>query len=325
MSFNLGISGDLLSNSDMPCFGKKPLEKLKVIKDLNLTWMDKNIKSISQDDASKFDAIILNLPKINKNSVSRKDLRLKIVARFGVGYDSVDVTALKEKNVILTNTPDAVRRPVAVATLTMILSLSSKIFSKDKILRTGNWNERANYMGIGLSQKTLGVIGCGSIGKEFIKISKHLFKNVVSFDPYVSKEKMLNLGVEKVNFYDVAKRSDFVSILCDLNDSTRGLIDKNFLNKMKKTSYLINLSRGQVVDEKDLILCLKNKKIFGAGLDVMNKEPIENNNELMNFDNVILTPHSLCWTEECFNSIANEAISAIVNFYKKNPIKNRII
>lgn len=324
MSFNVGISGDLLTESGVPCFGLDPLKKLEVIKDLDITWMDPNIKYITQDDASKFDAILLNLPKINMNSLTRDDLRLKIVARFGVGYDSVDVNALKMKNIILTNTPNAVRTPVAVATLTMILALSSKIFAKDKLLRLGKWNNRTDYMGIGLSQKTLGVIGCGNIGKEFIKISKHLFKNVISYDPNVAKGTMLELGVKKVDFYQLAKHSDFVTILCDLNESTKGLIDIRFLNHMKKSSILVNLSRGSVINEHDLINCLKNKRIFGAGLDVMEFEPIERNNELMKFENVILTPHSLCWTEECFDAIASEAISSIVNYYKKEPIKNKI-
>lgn len=324
MSFNLGISGDLLTKSGVPCFGEEPLKKLEVIKDLNITWMDPNIEFISQDHASKFDAILLNLPKINMDSLIRNDLRLKIVARFGVGYDTVDVNALKMKNVILTNTPNAIRTPVAVATLTMILALSSKIFAKDNLLRRGEWNSRTDFMGIGLSQKTLGVIGCGNIGKEFIKISKHLFKNVISFDPNVSMETMLELGVKKVDFYQLANDSDFVSILCDLNNSTKGLIDIKFLNHMKKSSILVNLSRGPVINEKDLINCLKNNKIYGVGLDVMDVEPIKRDNELMNFENVILTPHSLCWTEECFDSIATEAISSIINFYKKEPIKNKV-
>ena len=155
MSFNVGISGDLLTESGVPCFGLDPLKKLEVIKDLDITWMDPNIKYITQDDASKFDAILLNLPKINMNSLTRDDLRLKIVARLELVMISVDVNALKMKNIILTNTPNAVRTPVAVATLTMILALSSKIFAKDKLLRLGKWNNRTDYMGIGLSQKTL--------------------------------------------------------------------------------------------------------------------------------------------------------------------------
>ena len=94
---------------------------------------------------------------------------------------------------------------------------------------------------------------------------------------------------------------------------------------MKRSSYLINLSRGPIVKEKDLIVSLKKNKIAGAGLDVMTKEPIEKNNELINLKNTILTPHSLCWTDECFNSIANEAISSILNYFNNKPILNRVV
>ena len=218
-----------------------------------------------------------------------------------------------------------VKRSVAVASLTMILSLSSKLMIKDNLLRKGRWNERTNYMGVGLINKTLGIIGFGGIGREFVKISKNLFKKVICYDPFVSIKEMKNLQVDKVDFDEIANSSDFLVILCDLNDKTRGMIDSTFLNKMKSSSYLINLSRGPVVKENDLIISLKQNKIAGAGLDVMTNEPIEKNNELINLKNTILTPHSLCWTDECFNSIATEAISSILNYFNDKNILNRVI
>ena len=117
--------------------------------------------------------------------------------------------------------------------------------------------------------------------EEFINISKDLFENVICYDPFVGEEDMKNLQVNKVNFDEIAKLSDFLVILCDLNKKTRGMIDSSFLNKMKGSSYLINLSRGPVIKENDLITSLKQNKIAGAGLDVMINEPIEVNNELL--------------------------------------------
>ena len=136
---------------------------------------------------------------------------------------------------------------------------------------------------------------------------------------------MKNLQVDKVDFDKIAKISDFLVILCDLNEKTRDMIDSTFLNKMKRNSYLINLSRGPVVKENDLIVSLKQNKIAGAGLDVMTNEPIEETNELIGLKNTILTPHSLCWTDECFKSIATEAISSILDYFNNKSILNRVV
>ncbi|MDA9714730.1 hypothetical protein N9U67_00705 [bacterium] len=325
MQFILGISGDLLTNEGNPCFGVEPLEALYKEKKILVEWMDPSIKILSEKETTKYDAILLNSPRLNKESINPKNNKVKIVSRFGVGYDSVDLDVLKKNKIILTNTPNAIRRPVAVASLTMILSLSGKLMIKDNLVRKGLWNERTNHMGVGLTKKTLGIVGFGGIGREFVKISKDLFKNIICYDPFVGKGEMENLQVHKVDFDQIAKSSDFLVILCDLNEKTRGMIDSTFLNKMKNSSYLINLSRGPVVNENDLIASLKQNKISGAGLDVMTNEPIEEDNELLNLKNIILTPHSLCWTDECFNSIATEAISSILNYFNNKKISNRVI
>ncbi len=325
MRFNLGISSDLLTNEGRPCFGEEPLKALFREEDIFVEWMEPQMQILSEKETSKYDAILLNSPKLTIDSINPNNNKLKIVSRFGVGYDSVDLNVLKKNNIMLTNTPNAVRRPVAIASLTMILSLAGKLIVKDQLLREGRWNERTNYMGVGLMNKTLGLIGFGGIGKEFVKISKNLFKKIICFDPYVDRKEMHNLQVEKVNFNEIAISSDFVVILCDLNEKTKGMIDSFFLNKMKSSSYLVNLSRGAVVNEKDLVTALKQNKIAGAGLDVMTNEPIEENNDLINLKNTILTPHSLCWTDECFDSIAKEAISSILNYFQNKDIINRIV
>ena len=324
MKFILGISGDLINSKGVPCFGEKSLEKIYNRADIDLVWMDPNITEISQDMAAKFDAILLNLPKATKKTVERSDCRLKIISRFGVGYDSVDIVAMKNKNIIVTNTPNAVRRPVAVAALTMIFSLSGKLLLKDKLVRSGSWNERTNHMGVGLTEKTLGVLGAGNIGSELIQLSKPFFGEIISYDPFLSKEELNKKGVEKVELSELAKKSDFVVILCNLNENTKNLIDIKFFKQMKDSSFIINMSRGPVIKEKDLIFALKNKLIMGAGLDVMTIEPVEKDNPLLEMKNTVLTPHALCWTDECFADIANEAIESILNYKDNKKIKNRV-
>ena len=178
MKFKVGISGDLLNENNKPCFGDSALKILKDRKDIDISWMDKSTKEITPEMASEFDAILLNLPQATAKSVSREDCKLKIISRFGVGYDSVDIHAMKQKGIIVTNTPNAVRRPVAVAALTMVLALSGRLLQKNELVRSGLWNDRTNFMGIGLSKKTLGIVGAGSIGAETIKLSQPFFGNI---------------------------------------------------------------------------------------------------------------------------------------------------
>jgi|TARA_B110000240_G_C13495281_1_gene451415 phosphoglycerate dehydrogenase-like enzyme len=324
LKIKVGISGDLLNEDNEPCFGNEALLKLENRDDIEISWMDKNIQEITPEDASKFDAILLNLPTASAQSVARKDCKLKIISRFGVGYDSVDISAMKEKNIIVTNTPNAVRRPVAVAALTMIFALSSRLLIKNDLVRSGKWNDRTNFMGKGLTKKTLGIIGAGSIGKETIKLSQPFFNNIIAFDPFLSKTQLHDNGALKVELTELAQKSDFIVILCNLNEETKGMINKSFFSKMKKSAYIINLSRGPVINEKDLEVALENKSIFGAGLDVTSQEPLALDSQLMSYENIILTPHSLCWTDECFHNIASEAIESIINFFDQKPIINQV-
>ena len=322
--FKVGISGDLLNSSDEPCFGMKPLNLLKDREDIEISWMDKSIIELDTEMTSKFDAILLNLPKANADCVSNPNCKLKIISRFGVGFDSVDIEAMKKKNIIVTNTPNAVRRPVAVAALTMIFAAAGKLFQKDHLVRTGNWNNRTNFMGIGLSRKTLGVIGAGNIGTETIELSRPFFKEIIAYDPFKSEKQLSEIGATKVDFIELAYKSDFIVILCNLDNNTKGMIENDFFSNMKKNAYIFNLSRGPVINQSHLENALKAKEIAGAGLDVAEKEPLSVESKLLKYENVILTPHALCWTDECFNDIATEAICSILNYIDKKPIHNQV-
>ena len=322
--FKVGISGDLLNGNDEPCFGMEPLNLLKNRNDIEISWMDKSIIELDSEMTSNFDAILLNLPKANADCVSNSDCKLKIISRFGVGYDSVDIEAMKKKNIIVTNTPNAVRRPVAVAALTMIFAAAGKLLQKDHLVRKGKWQDRTNYMGTGLTKKTLGVIGAGNIGAETIKLAQPFFKTILACDPFKSQKQLLQIGAIKVDMVELANKSDFIVILCNLDSNTKGMLQNDFFLKMKKSAYIFNLSRGPVINEKHLEDALEDKEIAGAGLDVSEKEPLSTDSKLLKYENVIVTPHALCWTDECFNDIAMEAINSILNYIDKKPILNQV-
>jgi len=241
-------------------------------------------------------------PKWTANTLKGND-RLLSVHRFGVGYDMIDVPALTEAGVALCITRDAVRRPVAGAILTFIMALSTRLFIKDRLVREGRSGERAKHHGIGLIGKTFGVIGVGNIGHEVFKLAVPLEMRHIGCDPYITQESVDDVGVKLVDMDTVLAESDFLSISCPLNDETHHLIGEKELRKMKTSAFLINTSRGPVVDEKALIRALSEGWIQGAGLDVLDPEPPALDNPLLKMDNVILAPHALGWLDQTFSGM----------------------
>ena len=164
MKFKLGIVRDVLNAAGEPSFGSRALEVLKGNPALDWEYTAEPVREITPELAARYDALYVNSSRVTAATVARADCRLRIVARHGVGYDSVDVPALSAKGIVLTNTPIAVRRPVAVATLTLLFALAGRLFAKDRITRAGRWTDRNDLMGMGLVGRTLGIVGGGGIG-----------------------------------------------------------------------------------------------------------------------------------------------------------------
>ncbi len=312
MSFKVGVTSDILDAKGEPVFGREPLEALDAAQGLKWEWLPKGIREITAEVAEKYDALYVNSPKVPAAAVSGKALRLKVVSRHGVGYDSVDVPAMSKAGVLVCNTPNAVPRPVATMALTFILALAQNLFAKDRITRAGRWNERVEHMGKGLTGRTLGVVGAGRIGKELLRMAKVFDLKLLAADPYAEKLELSYIGAKKVELDALMVQSDFVVVTCLLNEETRHLINAKQLGHMKPTAYLINVARGPVVDEKALYDVLSKRKIAGAALDVFEEEPTPADNPILRLDNVIVTPHSLCWTDELFANIARTAVGAVL-------------
>ena len=253
------------------------------------------------------------LREVSPKSLARADCRLKVIARNGVGYDTVDLAAATARGVVVTNTPIAVRRPVAVATLTMIFALAGRLFKKHELVQSGRWSDRAAYMGLGLTGRTLGLVGAGSIGQEILCLARPFFGRMIAADPHVDAAAIRTLGAEIVPLETLMRTADFVVVCCLLNDETRHLIDAAKLNLMKRSAYYINMARGPIHDEEALAAALLAGRLAGAGLDVTEREPIEPGSPLLGLDNVIITPHALCWTDECFHAIATTALTSILD------------
>jgi phosphoglycerate dehydrogenase-like enzyme len=262
---------------------------------------------------NQFDAIFALALKFTRESLEGVD-RLAVVARWGVGYDMIDVDALTRAGIALAITPNAVRRPVAEAILTLILALSKNLPAQDRTVRSGGWRGDLSRLGMGLQGKVLGSVGFGNIARELFRISQSLgFARFIAHDPYVDPPAARALGVELLPLDELLRVSDYVTVNTFLNRSTRGLVGEQQLRLMKPTAFLVNTARGAIVDQKALARALQEQWIAGAGLDVFEKEPVEPDEPLLRLDNVILTPHALAWTEEIVRDNGLEACQNILS------------
>jgi phosphoglycerate dehydrogenase-like enzyme len=200
--------------------------------------------------------------------------------------------------VAVTITPDGVRRPVASATLALLLALAHRVPIKDRIARSGRWEDRLDHMGTGLTGKTLGSLGLGNIGREVFALAAPFGMRHLAHDPYVAPETAAEAGIELVDLETLLRLSDFLTVNCALTPETRRLLDAERLGLMRETAYLVNVARGQIVDQRALTEALREGRIAGAGLDVFEEEPADPDDPIFAPPNVIVAPHALAWTDE---------------------------
>jgi len=311
--FRVGLTRDILDSRGEPAFGRKALSVLDGAAHVEWDYLPDVVPHLTPEHAAQYDAVYVNIARVPAAAVARPDCRVRVVARHGVGYDSVDVAAMTEAGIVVTNTPSPMPRPVATIALTFILALAGKLMLKDKLTRTGRWNERMDNMGLGLTGRTLGVIGAGRIGKELLRMARTFDLKLIAADPNVDTVELGYVGARKVDMDTLLATADFVVVACLLDPSTRHLVGAPQLAKMRPDAYFINVARGPIVDEPALIAALQAGKIAGAAVDVFEQEPVDPANPLLAMENVIVTPHSLCWTDECFHNMASTGLASIVD------------
>jgi phosphoglycerate dehydrogenase-like enzyme len=310
--FRVALSGDFRKADGSPTFPDFDLRPLQSAPGVEMAFVDA-ANPIEARQIADFDALILLVPRFARESIHPKG-RLAAVARFGVGYDNVDVNALTEAGIALVITPDGVRRPVAVSILTLILALTGKLMIKDRLTREAQagFAKRSDHMGVGLVGRTLGSIGIGNIGAEMFRMAKPFDMKFIAHDPFADRKVADELGIRLVSLEDVFRQADIVSVSCPLSPETHHLVNAERLALMKPTAYFINTARGPIVDQKALTKVLQERKIAGAGLDVLEQEPPDANDPILKLDNVILSPHALCWTDQCFAGNGAADVKAVL-------------
>jgi phosphoglycerate dehydrogenase-like enzyme len=296
--FRIGLTRDFLTADGTIGLGDIKLSMLDGLPGIEWEFLAEDTGQLRADQIEGFDALGVLAPRITAETLKGAD-RLAIIARYGVGYDSVDVAACTANGVALTITPDGVRRPVASSVMAFMLALSHRIVEQDRATRAGEgWKRKLDLMGWGVADKTLGLIGLGNIGGEVAKLAPPFGLRIIAADPYVGPERAAELGVTLVDLETLLRTADFVVVVCALTPATQGLINAERIGWMKPTAFLINTARGPIVDQRALTASLSERRIRGAALDVFEHEPIDPADPLLQLDNVIVTPHGVCWTDE---------------------------
>lgn len=250
--------------------------------------------------------------------------RLRLVARFGVGVDAIDIAECTRRGIAVTTTPAGVRRPVASAALTMTLALAHNLPGKQRMAQAGHWELRPDAMGAGLGGRTVGVVGLGNIGQEFARLCAPFGARILAADPYGSTERAAALGVELAELDTVCRAADFLVVTCPLTPQTRHLIGRRELALLGPSGFLVNVSRGGIVDEPALVDALRDGTIRGAGLDTFEREPLPADSPLLSLENVIATPHALAITHELARGNGAEAVDNILRLVHGGPLRGLV-
>jgi phosphoglycerate dehydrogenase-like enzyme len=257
---------------------------------------------LTPDVTRDLDAIFIREVELYNDSSVHPNHRLAHLSRLGVGHDNIDKDACNRHGVACTTTPDASRRPMAVATISLLMALAMRIKEKETAGRMGapGFAIGPRYTGVGFVGRTLGIVGLGNIGREVARLMKVFEVKLIAHDPYVPQDVADGLGVELVGLHDLFRRSDFISLNCALTDETHHMINASCFDVMKPSAYFVNVARGPVVNQPDFIAAFNAGKMAGAALDVFDPEPPQPGDPILALDKdrAILTPHAIGFTDQ---------------------------
>ncbi len=301
--FRIGVTRDI-RRDDGTC-----QYDLSLLDAAALEWgfLPEIVQVLRPGDLAGYDAVICFQPRLQRDAIVSAE-RLRLLARLGVGYDSVDVEACSEHGILVTITPDGVRRPMASSAMAFVLALAHQLPQKDRQVRAGAW-QRFAARGTGLGGRTLGLIGVGNIGRDLVRLAEPWAMRMITYDPYTSAPPP---GVELVDLETLLRESDFAVVLCPLTDETRGLLDADRIGLMKPSAYLVNVARGAIVDQQALASALREGRLAGAALDVFEREPVEKDDPLLALENVILSPHAIGLTDEIYRRSGESASRSVI-------------
>jgi len=240
---------------------------------------------------------------------------LKLISRHGIGYNNVDIAAATEHGVAVTIVnPEIENDAVAENAVAILMAELRKVIPAERATKTSNWSKRNTFLGMQLREKTVGVIGFGNIGSRVGEILKGGFKvRLLVFDPYAKEERLLNAGAEQVELDYLLEHSDVISLNAKVTPESKYMISDREFDLMKDGVYITNTARGELFDEDALCRALDSGKLAGLSMDVVENEPIDSSHRLLQYDNVLITPHISAYTKECLYGMGDKVVSDVVN------------
>lgn len=266
------------------------------------------------------DGLIVQWTQINPEVIDTLQ-KCKVISRYGIGVDMVDLEAAGKRGIMVCNSPDYCIEEVSTHTMAFLLMLNRHIPVQHQFVHDSKWGTGPAPGGAPtrLSSQTLGVVGLGNIGRAVTERAKCLGLKVIGFDPYLSENQFAALGITGVSLDDLLAQSDYVALHCPLTDETRNLISTAQFGKMKPSAYLINMARGPIVDQAALYTALTSGTIAGAALDVLTKEPPEPTDPLLKLDNVLFTPHTSSWSGESAIQLRRSTARNVIDVLQGKP------
>jgi D-3-phosphoglycerate dehydrogenase len=261
--------------------------------------------------------------KVTAEIIAAAGGNLKIVGRAGIGVDNIDVPAATQRGIVVMNTPYGNSITTAEHTIALLFALAREIPAANASTQAGKW-EKSRFMGVELAAKTLGIVGCGNIGSIVADRAQGLRMKVIAFDPFLSAERAVDLGVERVSLDELLGRADFITLHTPLTEQTRNLIDAAAFAKMKDGVRLINCARGGLVVEADLAAALDSGKVAGAAVDAFVEEPAPQSNPLFGRDNVVATPHLGAATSEAQENVAIQIAEQMSDYLLTGAVSNAV-
>jgi phosphoglycerate dehydrogenase-like enzyme len=305
--FRIGVTRDVRGFDGTPIFAPVDLSALEV-EGVEWGFLPEDARPLTPELLSRIDGLYHFSAPVTAASVEGVE-RLAVLARHGVGLDFIDVPACTERGIAVTITPQGVTRPMASAATALVLALAHRLRERDRALHEGEWGQgRFAPPGIGLTGRTLGVIGYGRVGREAVRLLAPWGMSVL----VTQRTPVAEEGVSYVALERLLAEADVVLVACPLTDETRGLLDARRLSLMKSTAFLVNVARGTIVDQGALVDALRDGRLAGAGLDVVDPEPLPADDPLLELPNVIGAPHSLGYTDELVRGCVGGACDALL-------------
>lgn len=246
---------------------------------------------VTPEQIEAVDGLVVLRPWVTRSTFARGAGDLVVIGRSGAGYDKIDLQACTENDVAVFNAPLALNHSTAASALLFMLALGKKLLQQDRITREGRWDRQAETLGSEIWGRTLGIIGLGHSGRELVRLAAPFEMRILACSPHADPDQAASLGVRLTPLEELLRQADYVSIHCRLTPETRGLLGAAELALMRRSAYLVNVARGECVDEEALVRALRDRRIAGAALDVFAAEPLPAGHPLLGLDNVILTPH----------------------------------